>query len=112
MPLVGRTFYEIAKCSEIFDIARKNALSVMNAFIKILNKFFKQIIVEGLDFDVFLGIPCQYLFTNLRDGIISVPTDCLRREEESEAEQKSVIVNVGKTVKKKSPKRHRNQHRL
>ena len=27
-------------------------------------------------------------FTNLRDGIISVPTDCLRSEEESEAEQK------------------------
>ncbi len=52
-------------------------------------------------------------FTNLRDGIISVPEDCLRSEEESEAEQKSVIVNVGKTVKKKSPKkRHRNQHRL
>lgn len=44
-------------------------------------------------------------FTNLRDGIISVPEDCLRSEEESEAEQKSVIVNVGKTVKKKSPKK-------
>ena len=27
-------------------------------------------------------------FTNLRDGIISVPEDCLRSEEESEAEQK------------------------
>lgn len=27
-------------------------------------------------------------FTNLRDGIISVPADCLRSEEESEAEQK------------------------
>ena len=27
-------------------------------------------------------------FTNLRDGIISVPEDCLRSEEETAAEQK------------------------
>ncbi len=39
------------------------------------------------------------LFTYFCNGIISIPTECFCCKEESKTEQKTVTVNVGKTVK-------------
>ena len=54
---------------------------------------------------MFLGIPCQYLLLIFAMALSLFPKTAYAAKKKVKLNKKSVIVNVGKTVKKKSPKK-------